>query len=131
MVSIFKVGRLFKAVVLLGIGYGLGFFFGSALPSPGYIPYLSSMPLGINSPTDVSDHVAGYLPVEPLKAFDVVAASSSSVWTSYDPDCACSYFFFQRVVRRLPIPDRELTVWFRVKEGKIEYRGASIVIWFL
>lgn len=131
MRSFFRAGRLFRIFVLLGIGYGIGFYLASALPSPGYISYLSSMPLRMNSPTDVSDHVEGHLPADPVKAFDLVAASSRSVWSSYDTDCGCSFFFFKRMVRVFPIPDRELTVVFVSENGAIRYYGASVAIWFL
>lgn|GEM_PF-6925804 len=131
MKSFFNIGRLFKIFAFIGIGCGVGFYFGSALPSPGYISYLSNMPLHMNSPTDVSDHVESYLPADPIQAFDLVAAASRSVWSSYDADCTCTYFFFKRMVRVFPIPDRELTVVFVSENGDIRYHGASIVIWFL
>ena len=131
MKLLFSVRAFFKGSLILGLGYALGFIFGSALPSPGYIPHLANMPLLMNTPTDVSDYVAEHLPIDPQEAFDIVASSSRSVSSSYGSECSCVYFSFKRIVRRFPIPERELTIWFRVEGGELKYRGASIVFWFL
>jgi hypothetical protein len=118
-------------LLILGVGYVLGFFFGSMLPSPGYLPYLDRMPLEMNSPKDVSWVVKRYLPKDAHEAFEAVADSSNETWVYRKQSCECTLITFKRVVSRLPLPDRELTITFRLEDGELKYEGASVVIWFL
>lgn len=122
---------LFFSLLIFAVAYLAGYFFGSALPSPGYIGELSTMPLQMNSPEDVSEIIRRNLPDDPAEAFRIVAESSSEIEAKHREGCDCLVIRLGRVVRRLPVPDRELDIYFEVKEGRLKYEGASIVIWFL
>ncbi|MCV0425159.1 MAG: hypothetical protein K5905_06785 [Roseibium sp.] len=131
MKRLHRIRTAIYVLLILGVGYALGFFFGSMLPSPGYLAYLDRMPLEMNSPEDVSWVVKRHLPKDALDAFEVVADSSSETWVYQGRSCDCTLITFKRVVSRLPLPDRELSITFRLEDGELEYEEASVVIWFL
>ena len=122
---------IFRVCFILLVGWAAGYFFGTMLPTPGYISHLRWMPLHTNTPTDVSDYVQPFLPDDPYDAFEFVAGTSSKVSAFYDQDCECSYVSFWRFVTRLPLPDRELNITFKMVNGKPEFDEAYVVIWFL
>ncbi len=120
-----------KVFLILCAGYLTGYFFGSELSSPPYIAPLNEIPLEMNSPEDVSWLVKSYLPKDPKEAFEVVANSSNEISSSKSSICDCTYIFLRRPLRRLPLPDKKLSVYFRLEDGELKYEGAEIVNWFL
>ncbi|KZM49030.1 hypothetical protein [Labrenzia sp. OB1] len=131
MIRAFKVKYAIFALLILGAGYVLGYFFGSMQPSPSYIADLQTMPLLMNSPEDVSELVRSHLPDDPYEAFKIVANSSEQIKAYYSKECECDLIVLQRYVTRLPLPDRELTIYFKVKDGKLDFESADVVIWFV
>lgn len=127
----YRIRTALFVLLILGVGYLLGFFFGSMLPSPGYLAYLDRMRLVMNTPEDVSWVVKRHLPKDTHDAFEVVADSSNETWVYRGQSCDCTLITFKRVVSRLPLPDRELSITFRLEDGELEFEGASVVIWFL
>lgn len=85
----------------------------------------------MNSPMNVSWLVKSYLPKDPKEAFKIVANSSDKVKVYKGRQCGCITISFSRVVYRLPLPDRDLSIYFEFQDGDLKYGGAEMVKWFL
>jgi hypothetical protein len=131
MARFFKFKTILRALVLIVLGYGVGYFNGSARPSPGYIAELKWMPLPMNEPHDVSEIVRPHLPEDGYEAFELVAESSTRFYAYHNSDCDCPGFILGRLVTRTPLPRGNLSVYFEARDGRLTYSGASVVEWFL
>jgi len=131
MVRFFKAKTILWALLLLAIGCGVGYFAGTAKPSPGYAEGIRRVPIEHNSWQDVSEIVREHLPENAYEAFDVISAASFEVRADFDEPCGCTLIFMSQSVARYYLPPITVYHQFRVEDGRLTYDGSWLANWSL